>query len=304
MFSMLMPAWVVALATIAIKTLALLFWSGLMIPAILVKLVPVYRLQRRASSFCVWCATQWVASNRLIYRALHDLPNAEAYGQVDFHGQLDPGKSYLLLCNHQSWADILILFDVFHARAPFLRFFLKRDLIYLPIIGLVCWAMDFPFMTRRSSNADRVATRRACSVYREHPVTVVNFLEGTRFTEAKRRDKNSPYRRLLRPKSGGLAFTLDAMGEQFAGVIDVTVCYQPSERPLVWSWLCGEQAQVRLEVDLIPVPSELLHGDYAQDTAYRERIQTWVNGLWERKDARLAALLSRPPMPAQRPAHS
>lgn len=304
MVSMLLPPWVIGVLTVLTMSAALLFWATVMLPGILLKLVPVHAVQRAAARYCVGCARQWVASNQLIFRALHDLPSPAAYGEVDFHGRLDPGKSYLLLSNHQSWADILILFDVFHGRTPFLRFFLKRDLIWLPIIGLVCWAMDFPFMTRRSSAADREATRKACAVYREDPVTVVNFLEGTRFTEAKRRDKNSPYRRLLRPKSGGLAFTLDAMGEQFAGVLDVTLCYQPTGRVMVWSWLCGEQAHVRLEVDLIPVPAELLHGDYAQDAAYRERIQAWVNGLWQRKDERLDALNSRPPMPAQRPAHS
>ena len=304
MVSMLLPPWVIGVLTVATMFVALIFWSSLMIPGILLKLVPVYALQRLGARYCVWCASQWVASNQLIFRVLHDLPSAAAYGEVDFHGRLEPGKSYLLLSNHQSWADILILFDVFHARAPFLRFFLKRDLLWVPIIGLVCWAMDFPFMTRKSGAADREATRRACAVYREDPVTVVNFLEGTRFTEAKRISKQSPHRHLLRPKSGGLAFTLDAMGEQFAGVVDVTLCYQNTSRNLLWSWLCGEQGHVRLNVDLIPVPTELLHGDYEQDRAYRERIQGWANALWQRKDARLDALQSRPPVPAQTPAHS
>lgn len=304
MVSMLLPAWVVGVLTFVTMFVALIFWFVAMLPGILLRLLPSYRLQRLASRYCVWIARNWVGTNQLIFRALHDVPNPTAYGEVDFHGEFDPGKSYLLLCNHQSWADILILFDVFHARTPFLRFFLKRDLIWVPIIGLVCWAMDFPFMTRRSGAADREATRRACSVYREAPVTVVNFLEGTRFTEAKRIARKSPHRHLLRPKSGGLAYTLDAMGEQFAGVLDVTLCYQSTERNLLWSWLCGEQGHVRLNVDLIPVPAELLHGDYGSDLAYRERIQAWANSLWLRKDARLDKLQGQPPVPAQRPAHS
>lgn len=303
MISMLLPPWVVGLLTFALMLGALLFWFTAMLPGILLRLLPVYAVQRLASRYCVWMARNWVASNQLILRVLHDVANPDAYGEVDCHARLEPGKSYLLLCNHQSWADILILFDVFHARTPFPRFFLKRDLLWLPIIGLVCWAMDFPFMTRKSGAADRAATRKACAVYRHDPVTVVNFLEGTRFTEAKRRARNSPHRHLLRPKSGGLAYTLDAMGEQFAGVLDVTVCYQPTERNLAWSWLCGEQAHVRLSIDLIPVPTDLLHGDYDSEPAYRQQVQAWVNGLWLRKDARLETLLNRPPVQAQRPAH-
>lgn len=304
MISMLLPPWFVGLLTFGAMFVVLLFWFAAMLPGILLKLLPVYRWQRLASRYCVWIAGNWVASNQLVLRLLHDVASPSAYGEVDFLGRLDPGKSYLLLSNHQSWADILILFDVFHARTPFLRFFLKRDLLWVPIIGLVCWAMDFPFMTRKSSAADREATRKACAVYRHDPVTVVNFLEGTRFTEAKRVAKRSPYRNLLRPKTGGLAYSLDAMGEQFAGVLDVTVCYLPTERNLLWSWLCGEQGHVRVAVDLIAVPEELLHGDYDRDPDYRARCQTWVNGLWLRKDARLQALRRRSPIPAQTPAHS
>ena len=303
MISMLLPPWFVGILTFATMFVALIFWFTAMLPGILLKLLPVYGLQRLASRYCVWAARNWVGSNQLIYRLLHDVASPVAYGEVEFNASLDPRRSYLLLSNHQSWADILILFDVFHAKTPFLRFFLKRDLLWVPIIGLVCWAMDFPFMTRKSSAADRETTRKACAVYRHDPVTVVNFLEGTRFTEAKRLAKRSPYQRLLRPKTGGLAYSLDAMGEQFAGFLDVTVCYQPTERNLLWSWLCGEQGHVRVVVDLIPVPAELLHGDYDRDPDYRARCQTWVNGLWQRKDARLEALRRRAPIPAQTPAH-
>ena len=298
MFSIRLPGPLVGLIKILLMSSALLFWFALMLPGVLLKLLPVAPLRRLASRYCVWIATRWVGSNRLIFRCLHPRRN-----EPEFRALPQPGRSYLLISNHQSWADILILFDVFHAKTPFLRFFLKRDLLWVPIIGLVCWAMDFPFMTRKSSAADREATRRACAVYRHDPVTVVNFLEGTRFTEAKRLTKRSPYQRLLRPKTGGLAYSLDAMGEQFAGVLDVTVCYQPTDRNLLWSWLCGEQGHVRVAVDLIPVPAELLHGDYDRDPGYRERCQIWVNGLWSRKDARLEALRRRPSLPAQTPAH-
>ena len=291
MLSRVLPKPVIGVLTVALMVPSLLLWTiGTMVPGILLKLVPVFAVQRIGARYCVWCARRWVGTNQLIFRALHGLPRADAYGDFSIDGELQPGKSYLLISNHQSWADILILFSCFHGRVPFLRFFLKQDLIYVPIIGVVCWAMDFPFMTRRSGAADIATTRRACEIYKLDPVTVVNFLEGTRFTPAKHAAKQSPFMRLLRPKAAGLSYTLNAMGEQFAGLIDVTVAYRPTRRKLVWSWLCGEQSRVRVHCSVRALPTTMLAGDYAQDAAFREQFQAWVNGLWAIKDTEVARL--------------
>ena len=293
MLSRVLPKPVIGVLTVVLMVPALLLWTiGTMIPGILLKLVPVFAVQRAGARYCVWCARRWVGTNQLIFRLLHGLPRADAYGELSIEGTLEPGRSYLLISNHQSWADILILFSCFHGRVPFLRFFLKQDLIYVPIIGVVCWAMDFPFMTRKSGAADIDTTRRTCDIYKLDPVTVVNFLEGTRFTAAKHAAKQSPFTRLLRPKAAGLSYTLNAMGEQFAGLIDVTVVYQPTSRPLVWSWLCGEQNQVRVVAEVKPLPAELFNGDYAQDASFRSTFQSWVNALWTTKDATLGRLRS------------
>ncbi len=296
----LLPRPLLGVLTVLLMVPSLLLWTiGTMVPGILLKLVPVFAVQRLGARYCVWCARRWVGTNQLIFRTLHGLPKADAYGDLSIDSALQPGKSYLLISNHQSWADILILFSCFHGRVPFLRFFLKQDLIYVPIIGVVCWAMDFPFMTRKSGAADIATTRRACEVYKLDPVTVVNFLEGTRFTPAKQAQKKAPYRHLLRPKAAGLSYTLNAMGEQFAGLIDVTVVYQPTSRPLVWSWLCGEQSRVRVNAEVRTLPSELLGGDYAQDEAFRTRFQNWVNGLWQAKDEQLDSLRAAQGLPTK-----
>ncbi len=296
MLSILLPGYLVGIIKFWMMFAVLLFWFAVMLPGVLLKLVPVHAVQRVASRYCVWIATRWVGSNHLLYRFLHPMQM-----EPDIRARLEPGKSYLLVSNHQSWADILVLFDLFHGHTPFARFFMKQQLILVPIIGLVCWAMDFPFMKRHSREAiaanpalreqDLQTTRRACEIYRSEPVTVVNFLEGTRFSEAKRRASGSPYKHLLKPKAAGLSFTLNAMGEQFAGIIDVTIAYQPATKSLVWSWLCGEQDQLSLHADLLPLPADLLRGDYDADPEFRARFQAWVNGIWQRKDARLERML-------------
>ncbi|MCC2656072.1 MAG: acyltransferase [Panacagrimonas sp.] len=299
MISVLLPAWLVGILTFTVMSAVLMFWGiGVLLPLALLRvLLPIAVLQQPLSRLMVAVAQQWVASNQLVYRVMH----APAW-HLDLRAQLDPSRSYLLICNHQSWADIQILFDLFHGRTPFLRFFLKQELIWVPIVGMACWALDMPFMKRHSRDAiaanpalrreDLATTRQFCEKYRHRPITVVNFLEGTRFTEAKRDSSGSPYRHLLRPKSAGLSFTLNAMGEQFGGIIDVTLAYQPTTKHRAWSWLCGEQAQMAVHVDTLPIPSDLIRGDYEDDAEFRMRFQAWINGIWSRKDARLERMLS------------
>ena len=237
----------------------------------------------------------WWGLNRLVYLLLHG-PRRD----IVIEGELDPEQSWLLISNHQGWADIPVLLDVFGRRMPFTRFFLKKELIWVPIIGVACVVLDMPFMKRHSKEAiaakpalkgqDLEATRKACEKYRLIPVTMVNFLEGTRFTEAKRIARGSPYVNLLRPKAAGLSFALNAMGEQFAGIVDVTLCYVPGPRGVLWGFLAGTQARMKVRARVMPVPQELLHGDYQDDEAFRQRFQAWVNELWERKDAELSRL--------------
>ena len=299
MISVFFPAWLVGVMTFLVMLAVLLFWGGLIfLPIMLLKLVLPFPLaQKTLSKLLVAIASQWVASNQLVFRVMHT-----PHWNLDYRAQLDPRKSYLLISNHQSWADILILFDLFHGRAPFLRFFLKRELIWIPLVGVICWALDMPFMKRHSREAiaanpalrdeDLATTRQFCEKYRRRSITVVNFLEGTRFSESKRASSGSPYRHLLRPKSAGMSFTLNAMGEQFGGVIDVTLAYQHATKPTLWSWMCGEQSAMDIHVDTLPIPQDLIRGDYEADDEFRARFQNWVNGIWLRKDARLERMLN------------
>src|SRR5690606_31230127 len=129
--------------------------------------------------------------------------------------------SYLVVSNHQSWVDIPALVQAFNRKTPYFKFFLKRELIWVPFLGLAFWALDYPFMTRyykaflaknpHMKGKDLEITRRACEKFRDLPVTVVNYLEGTRFTPDKHAAQQSPYRHLLKPKAGGVAFVLAAL---------------------------------------------------------------------------------------------
>jgi len=299
MISVLLPPPLVgALAFLALITTPVIGFLALMPFALLKLLVPLKGFRKACSELAVAGAQWWVILNRLVYRVFYPVA-----WDVELSGTLDPNKSYLLVCNHQSWIDILLLADVFHRRTPFPRFFLKRELLWMPVIGWGCWALEMPFMKRHSKETlrknpalkheDLETARRFCQRYREMPVTVVNFVEGTRFTEAKRVARQSPYRHLLRPKSAGLRAALDAMGDQFAGIVNVTIAYRPSRHPIVWSFLIGEQNSLALRAEVLPVPHDLLAGDY-DDDAFRTRFQAWINGLWAQKDVELDKLLAAP----------
>ncbi|HVT34900.1 MAG TPA: acyltransferase [Nevskiaceae bacterium] len=298
MLSLLLPAPLAGAIAYFLLLGSTILAGGSILPVALIKLlVPIAPFRRACSRLAVWLAGFWPRTNRAIYSLIHP-----RRWRVEINGDIQRGRNYLLVCNHQSWTDILVLADVFSDKLPFPRFFLKHELLYVPLIGTGCWAMDFPFMKRHSREAvaanpalkgeDLEATRRACEIYKTQPVLVINFLEGTRFSEAKRAARQSPYRHLLRPKSAGLAFTLSAMGEQFAGIIDATIAYQPTtRRNILWSWLCGEQDTLTVHAEVLPVPAALLHGDYDGDAQFRAEFQSWVNALWAHKDAELDTLL-------------
>ena len=203
---------------------------------------------------------------------------------------------YLVSSNHQSWVDILVLQKIFNRRIPMLKFFLKRELIWVPVIGLAWWALDFPFMRRRgglSGAQDLERARRACEKFRVVPTSVINFLEGTRFTPAKHDAQDSPYVHLLKPKVGGIATALATLGSQFHRLLDVTIVY-PDGAPEFWTLLSGRLRAVTVRVQQREIPEELLTGDYPSDPNFRGRMQDWINALWSEKDALIGALRGHP----------
>jgi 1-acyl-sn-glycerol-3-phosphate acyltransferase len=255
----------------------------------LIKVVlPIRAIRLACSRVLIVIAESWIAVNS----ALFDVFTRTRW-QVDGLDGLRRDGNYLVLCNHQSWVDIPVLQKIFNRRIPFLRFFLKQQLIWVPLLGPAWWALDFPFMKRYSKETlakhselqgkDKQATRRACEKFRHMPVSVMNFAEGTRFTPAKHDAQSSPYRYLLRPKAGGLAFVLDAMGDALHAILDVTIVY-PNGPCTMMDLIAGRVRDIRVHMRELPITDEL-RGDYEQDAVFRERFQTQVNALWSEKDA-------------------
>ena len=259
-------------------------------------LMPVASLRRALGAVLVRIAENWLGINSRLFGVF-----TRTRWHVEGIEGLGPRENFLVVCNHQSWADIPTLQKVFNRRVPFMRFFLKSELIWVPLLGPAWWALDFPFMKRHSRQQlearpelrgkDREATRRACEKFRHLPVSIMNFTEGTRFTPAKHDAQKSPYTHLLRPKAGGVAFVIDAMGDAISDVLDVTIVY-PEGPGTMMDMLAGRVREVRVHARRLPIlPS--LRGDYENDEAYRASFQGWVNQLWAEKDARIASMLVR-----------
>jgi len=274
-----------------------LFWCALLLLLSLVKLLlPFAAIRRGIDPVLNAIATAWIACNsgwmRLTQRTTWDVQGVEG---LAYRGW------YLMNANHQSWVDIFVLQHTMNRRIPLLKFFLKQQLIYVPVIGLAWWALDFPFMKRHSKadlrknpalrGQDRETTRRACEKFALVPTSVMNFAEGTRFTAAKHQGQSSPYRHLLKPKAGALALALDAMGEKFQSLIDVTIVY-PEGVPSFWDFLCGSTTRVVLRAREVPIPAELGRGDYEADSAFRGSFHRWLAELWAFKDAQIETLLA------------
>src|SRR5262249_19796907 len=136
---------------------------------------------------------------------------------------------------------------------------------------------------------DKQATRKACERFRELPVSVMNFVEGTRFTPAKHAKQESPYANLLRPRAGGIAFVLETMGEMLHSVVDVTIVY-PHRQPTLIDLLANRIADIRVHVRQLPIPKEFVDRDYENDAEFRNRFQAWISALWAEKDALIAGM--------------
>ena len=266
----------------------------LFVVALIKWLVPVGSFRVACAGVLVRLVESWVAVNSGLIVLF-----TRTRFQIEGLDGLRPDGHYLVLANHQSWVDIAVMQKVLNRRIPFLRFFLKSQLIWVPLLGLAWWALDFPFMKRYSrkqlakrpglASKDIMATRRACEKFQGMPVSIMNFVEGTRLTAEKHARQASPYAHLLRPKVGGIAFVLDTMGSALHSVVDVTIAY-PAGTPTLFDLVAGRIPEVHVHVREREIPAALLQSDYEKDAASRVRFQRWINAIWADKDELLAQL--------------
>jgi len=272
-----------------------IFWMPILIVGAFLKLlIPLPFIKKTATRVLIASATNWVSLNSffmtIFLKIEWDITDIDDLSRNDW---------YFVNCNHQSWSDIPITQKILNRRIPMLKFFLKKELIWVPIIGVCWWALDFPFMKRYSleqvrknpqlAGKDLATTRKACEKFKETPVSVFNFLEGTRFTQEKHDKQQSPFTNLLKPKAGGAAFVLGSMGEQMHTMLDITIIY-PDKDIGPWDLFCGRIKKVVIHFNKIEIPKEFLGKDYSTDPTFKANFQVWLNKVWSDKDALITKL--------------
>ena len=269
--------------------LILLSLSKLFLPG--PKRAPVIRFLARIGE-------QWVTNNNWIFDTLlttkWEIDGIEGTSYDEGH--------YLIISNHISWVDIFALFRAFHHKTGLIRFFLKRELIWMPIAGQACWALEFPFMNRytpeylakhpEKRGADLATTRKLCRRYRRVPMAILNFVEGTRFSREKQADQESPYKHLLRPRIGGISFVLASIGEQLDAVFDVTLAY-PNHDVTMWDFVTNRIPTIVVHARRFDVTPEFIDLAVTEPGPSRDHLKDWLNELWAEKDAYLDSTLSR-----------
>jgi len=274
-------------------TINTIFWFvPVILLAILKLILPVPMLRRFLTRTLMATGENWISINTLIMKTAGSVT-------LKIHGleSLRRDGWYLVIVNHQTWVDIVILQAVFNRRIPFLKFFIKQELIWFPLLGVAWWAMDMPFMKRFSPSyltrnphmkgKDLETTRRACEKFRDTPTAILNFIEGTRFSEEKRVDRKSPYRNLLQPRAGGLAIALSSMGKLFTSIVDVTLVY-PDGATRFWDMCCGRNVHVVADIRERKLEEWLVTGNYESDRVYRKRLHSWLSETWTEKDEIIA----------------
>ncbi|MBT3424995.1 MAG: acyltransferase [Gammaproteobacteria bacterium] len=241
--------------------------------------------------FSMATAENWISINNGILDLFQKL-NITVEGEPE----LSQDNWYLVICNHQSWTDILILQRILNRKIPFLKFFIKQELIYTPIIGLCWWVLDFPIMKRYSrkklrkhphlKGKDLATTLKSAEKFKLTPVSVLNFLEGTRFTEEKKTTQKSPYRHLLKPKSGGAAMVINSLQDHLDSILDITIAYK-NLTPTFFEFLCGHEPEIFFRIDQIGLPSEA----HSSTLSSAKATQHWIADRWNSKDNLLVELL-------------
>ncbi len=292
-----LPTKLIGFLSLVFHLVNTIFWLiPILVFSLFKALIPITFSKKIFSYLLDLMASNWVATNTFIQHLFTKM-------QINVTGleQLNKDDWYLVLANHQSWVDIVILQRALHGNIPFLKFFLKKELIYVPILGLAWWALDFPFMKRYSQSflkqnphlrgKDLETTRKACAKFKHKPVSIMSFIEGTRFTQTKHAQQKSPFKHLLKPKAGGIAFVVDAMGDQLTTIIDITI-YYPDGVPNFIDYLCGTVKTVHVDIRTTKITSEL-SGDYFNNREYKINFQKWLTLFWHEKDTQIEKMMAK-----------
>ncbi|WP_180080658.1 MULTISPECIES: acyltransferase [unclassified Acinetobacter] len=260
-------------------------------PVLALGLTKLFKKSRKVDETNIKITNSWLTVNNWLIDNV--LPNTQWDITIDEDLDLNMQGRYLMTCNHQSWVDTTVNQYFGLTRMPLTRFFTKWELIFIPFVGQAFKILGFPMMKRHSKEQiaknpelkyrDMEEARKSCEQLLSQPFTLLNYLEGTRFTPEKHAQQQSPYKNLLKPKAGGLALALNILGDQIDALVDMTIIY-PNGVPGYGEFWLGDVPRIAVDLRKIEIPEWVLGGNYEDDAEFREKFQNWVDQLWTEKD--------------------
>src|SRR5262245_58572025 len=126
---------IIGIIALILYAVNLAFWVTTLFAVALIRwLVPIKSFRQKAYKLMQKLPSCWIDGNGLVLKL-----TTRTNFQIEGLEGLSEEKWYFLVANHQSWADILVLQKVFNHKIPMLKFFLKKQLIWLPFAGQACW---------------------------------------------------------------------------------------------------------------------------------------------------------------------
>ena len=170
---------------------------------------------------------------------------------------------------------------------------MKHSLIYIPFAGLACYALGMPFLRRypkdkllknpKLRNKDIQTTKAACKRLVQFPATLINFVEGSRYTPQKAKLSKSPYSNLLPPKAASLGVALSEIGNEVEYIFNTTFYYPDSHGKPFIDMMFGRIKYVYANIEILS-KDQMPKGNYLEDKQFKHDFTMYIRDLWEQKD--------------------
>jgi len=271
-------------------------------PVLALGLTKLFKKSKKVDETNIKITNSWLGVNNWLIDNV--LANTQWDISIDENLDLNMQGRYLMMCNHQSWVDTTVNQYFGLTRMPLTRFFTKWELIFIPFVGQAFKILGFPMMKRHSKeqiaknpelkHRDMEEARKSCEQLLSQPFTLLNYLEGTRFTAEKHAQQQSTFTNLLKPKAGGLALALNILGDQIDALVDMTIVY-PDGVPGYGEFWLGEVPRIAVNLRKIDIPAWVAGGNYEEDAEFREKFQQWVDQIWTDKDQLISEMKAKYP---------
>ena len=271
-------------------------------PVLALGLTKLFKKSKKVDETNIKITNSWLGVNNWLIDNV--LANTQWDISIDENLDLNMQGRYLMMCNHQSWVDTTVNQYFGLTRMPLTRFFTKWELIFIPFVGQAFKILGFPMMKRHSKeqiaknpelkHRDMEEARKSCEQLLSQPFTLLNYLEGTRFTAKKHSQQQFTFKNLLKPKAGGLALALNILGDQIDALVDMTIVY-PDGVPGYGEFWLGEVPRIAVNLRKIDIPAWVAGGNYEEDAEFREKFQQWVDQIWTDKDQLISEMKAKYP---------